>query len=589
MENVDYLCDVDAKELSLVPDLIIDVGLIVQDLEEVPKETIGYYEFHAEEGHKIQECTKFRTLVQSQMDNNELEFFEDVKGSEGGDICTSEEGSTEKVHKDSKRVPWNYDCNVMIPREENSISGLEEGQDIVEHKKEKTARLESPVNEPVNENDAKEFLKFLKHSEYSFVEQLHKQPAHISVLVLLLSSETHRSALVKVLNETYVANDIFVNKLDRLVNNISANSFIFFNDDEIPPRDKRSTKVLHITTRCKGYTFPGVLMDNRFVDFFVMDIKPTYNFLLDRPWIHSAGVVSSSLHQKLKLVMEGRLVTINAEEDIIAPVTSDALYIGADDEAIECSFQLLEFVNMRGKRRESWRRNKKKKSVTEWGRGQMGTDVISSYIQNIRVRRNHLSSTKNDRKREPGRNVGKLELQWYIRRRNWGKPVRHSSPYINDMSDVAINLESPFKQDMCLEELHDFENDRDCNLSSDLLRMVEQEEKQILPHKESVEIVSLGDEQEKKDVKIEGCITTLTKRDLIKLLQEFKDVFAWSYQDMSSLSTDIVVHRLPIKEECKPVQQKLQMMRPDVLLKIKEKVNKQFDASFLQWLNTQSG
>ncbi|KAK5811290.1 hypothetical protein PVK06_026618 [Gossypium arboreum] len=109
--------------------------------------------------------------------------------------------------------------------------------------------------------------------------------------------------------------------------------------------------------------------------------------------------------------------------------------------------------------------------------------------------------------------------------------------------------------------------------------MVEQDEKQILPLKESIEIVSLGEGQE---VKIGTCITTEMKRDLIELLQEFKDVFAWSYQDMPGLDTDIVVHRLPIKEECNPVQQKLQRMRPDVLLKIKEEVRKQFDVGFLK-------
>ncbi|KAK5795283.1 hypothetical protein PVK06_036542 [Gossypium arboreum] len=203
---------------------------------------------------------------------------------------------------------------------------------------------------------------------------------------------------MKVLNETYVANDITLNKLDRLINNISADNFISFSDDEIPSGGRRSTKALHITTRCKGYTVLGVLIDNGSalnvlpfstlnrlpidnshmkmcqnmvrafdgterkvmgrigvplliglntyeVDFLVMDIKPSYNCLLGRPWIHAAGAVPSSLHQKLKLIMEGRLITINAEEDIIASVTSDAPYIEKDDEALECSFHSLEFVN----------------------------------------------------------------------------------------------------------------------------------------------------------------------------------------------------------------------------------------------------
>ncbi|KAA3472314.1 leucine-rich repeat receptor-like serine/threonine-protein kinase BAM2 [Gossypium australe] len=84
--------------------------------------------------------------------------------------------------------------------------------------------------------------------------------------------------------------------------------------------------------------------------------------------------------------------------------------------------------------------------------------------------------------------------------------------------------------------------------------MVEQDEKQILTHKESVEVVSLRDKQEKKEVTIKACITAKTKRDLIKLLKEFKDVFAWLYQDMPGLSTDILLHRLPINEDYKPIQ-----------------------------------
>ncbi|KAK5823961.1 hypothetical protein PVK06_018724 [Gossypium arboreum] len=145
------------------------------------------------------------------------------------------------------------------------------------------------------------------------------------------------------------------------------------------------------------------------------------------------------------------------------------------------------------------------------------------------------------------------------------------SPDINDTSDTASDSEFLFEQDVCMDDSQDFEDDQGCNLSHDLLRMVEQDEKQILPHKESVEIVSLGEGQE---VKIGTCITAEMKRDLIELLQKFKDVFAWSYQDMPGLDTDIVVHRLPIKEERKPVQQKLRRMRPDVLLKIKEEVQK---------------
>ncbi|XP_052486386.1 uncharacterized protein LOC128041098 [Gossypium raimondii] len=86
--------------------------------------------------------------------------------------------------------------------------------------------------------------------------------------------------------------------------------------------------------------------------------------------------------------------------------------------------------------------------------------------------------------------------------------------------------------------------------------MVEQEEKQILPYQESVKVVNLGSERKEQEVKIGTSISEDTKRDLITLLREYKDVFAWSYQDMPRLNTDIVVHKLPLRttEEYDPLR-----------------------------------
>ncbi|KAA3480333.1 RNA-directed DNA polymerase (Reverse transcriptase), Ribonuclease H-like protein [Gossypium australe] len=59
------------------------------------------------------------------------------------------------------------------------------------------------------------------------------------------------------------------------------------------------------------------------------------------------------------------------------------------------------------------------------------------------------------------------------------------SSNINDMSDAAADSNSPSDQDMCSEEPKDFEDDRDCNLSPNLLRMVEYN--QIKIHLEDIE------------------------------------------------------------------------------------------------------
>ena len=90
------------------------------------------------------------------------------------------------------------------------------------------------TKEPISEKKVIEFLKFIKHSEYSIVDQLNKQPAKISLISILLNSEAHKNALLKVLKEAYDSLDISIGQLDHLVNNIMANNYISFSDDEFP-------------------------------------------------------------------------------------------------------------------------------------------------------------------------------------------------------------------------------------------------------------------------------------------------------------------------------------------------------------------
>ena len=91
----------------------------------------------------------------------------------------------------------------------------------------------------------------------------------------------------------------------------------------------------------------------------------------------------------------------------------------------------------------------------------------------------------------------------------------------------------------------------------------------------------MGEDGEEKHVKIGTSLTKEMQEELYLLLREFKDVFGWSYQDMPGLYPDIVQHKLPLKPECYLIKQKLRGMKPEMTLKIKEEVKKQFNAGFL--------
>ena len=98
--------------------------------------------------------------------------------------------------------------------------------------------------------------------------------------------------------------------------------------------------------------------------------------------------------------------------------------------------------------------------------------------------------------------------------------------------------------------------------------------KQILPHQKVTKAINLSTKEERREVKIGTTLSPTIREKLIDLLQEYSDIFAWSYQDMPGLDTDIVVHCLPLREECVPVKQKLRKVKPEMLLKIKEEVKK---------------
>jgi len=78
------------------------------------------------------------------------------------------------------------------------------------------------------------------------------------------------------------------------------------------------------------------------VMFQVMDILPTYNCLLGRPWIHTVGVVFSTLYQKLKFVIDDKLIIVSGEEDLLVYGPSFAPCIEVVEEALETSFQALD-------------------------------------------------------------------------------------------------------------------------------------------------------------------------------------------------------------------------------------------------------
>ena len=62
------------------------------------------------------------------------------------------------------------------------------------------------------------------------------------------------------------------------------------------------------------------------------------------------------------------------------------------------------------------------------------------------------------------------------------------------------------------------------------------------PIKEETQLINLGTDDEPKMIQVGNTLTSSEKDALVSLLIEFKEVFAWSYEDMSGIDIDIALH-----------------------------------------------
>jgi hypothetical protein len=64
--------------------------------------------------------------------------------------------------------------------------------------------------------------------------------------------------------------------------------------------------------------------------------------------------------------------------------------------------------------------------------------------------------------------------------------------------------------------------------------------------------VNIGSDKEPRMIKI-GKTTLIEEiKEIVKLLKEYRDVLAFSYDELKVYREDVIQHMIPLKEETKP-------------------------------------
>jgi hypothetical protein len=97
-----------------------------------------------------------------------------------------------------------------------------------------------------------------------------------------------------------------------------------------------------------------------------------------------------------------------------------------------------------------------------------------------------------------------------------------------------------------------------------------------------LEEIEIGDGKTPRPTFVNKTLETDPRDEMIGLLKEYSDCFAWNYTEMLGLSQEIVEHRLPINSGFRPFKQKPRTFRLELLPRIKDEVHRMLEANFIR-------
>ncbi|KAI5437176.1 hypothetical protein KIW84_023336 [Lathyrus oleraceus] len=450
-----------------------------------------------------------------------------------------------------------------------------------------TLRTPASVDPSGNiKEDCDEMLKLVKRSEYNVVDHLLQTPSKISVLSLLLNLEPHREALQKVLDVAYVDHDVTMEQFDSIVANITACNNLSFCDSDLPEEGRDHNLALHISLSCKDDAMSNVMVDTgSSLNVFPKTTLSKRSY--QGPPMRQSGVVVKAFDGSRKTVI-GEVDLQSRSDQVISRLPSRLwIFTHYAEDEVGTHFQALSIAEPIEKKTHSFASYKDAKLAIEHGataglgkmielednKSRAGIGYSSGVFNTqglfksggfIHTNQGEEAAAVLEEDEEdsgnfviPGgicNNWVVVDIPTVIHKSKLIKPIEHNDP------TPSPNFEFP---------VFEVEEDDVEEIPDEITRLLEHEEKIIQPHLENQETVNLGSEDCVREVKIGALLEEYVKKGLIELLREYVDVFAWSYEDMPSLDTDIVQHFLPLKPECIPVKQKLRRTHPDMAVKIK--------------------
>ncbi|XP_070020626.1 uncharacterized protein [Nicotiana sylvestris] len=474
----------------------------------------------------------------------------------------------------SKAIPWNCEWVIVtykrkeVKEEVNEAQGLTRSRRCFapeELRKAKTFR-DNPiiVKKEVTEEEAEEFLRKMKVQNYSIVEQLRKNPAQISLLSLLIHSDEHRRAFMKILNEAHVTDKISVNYLEKIANKIFEVNRVTFSDDELPVEGTEHNRALYLTVKYEDSVFTRGLVDNG-SSANIFPLSTLNKLKVDDERIHKNSIcvrgfdgrgkdsaddiVLELIIGPVEFTMEFQEIVVHGEDNLCAHSDVSVPFIEVEDD--KGPWGIIQLVYL-------------PKNLGTFG---LGFKPIAADVKRAkRLKQKAWALPK------PVLRLSRSFVKPSARKR----PVMIVQSFVVDIDEELVERFQRLFDDVNMVEVGEGSSKADVQFVGPNAKLNNWKASSLPTWKESCDMTCMRN--------LWPSLKSQSNSEIIIQEIECNDESEYDEDEAFekiSLSTDLVVHKLPIDPAFLPVKQKLRKFKTDMSVKIKEEVTKQLDAKVI--------
>ncbi|KAL6349832.1 hypothetical protein AAG906_001719 [Vitis piasezkii] len=362
---------------------------------------------------------------------------------------------------------------------------------------------------------------------------------------------------------------------------------IVFSDDDLPPKGSNHTRPLYISI-----DFGPSTQTVRAYDSIRKEVMGTLEIeLLMSPTTFSTivGTIPSSLHQKVKFIHDGQVITVQSIRDMFASSElvlqishseDDLFFIGftLDEERVRARLthtlfdylvrpynislanyfvRALELQMHSDEIIDGFNEVDEQGIFVEIGDMLDGTVPHDKYIEEMLV----ISMSQSDETVQP-KLASPFDLFGVSTIKGVSDFVDPPLSFVillgfvshfDDVHDSSFMDLSIFEYLLIFDiddEIAQHDSDDDSSSASDL-RPIDQ---RVSPATEDSKIVDFDTTDQPRELRIGLDLSTDERDNLVSLLISYLDVFAWSYEDMPRLDPSIVQHRLPLLSHARLVK-----------------------------------